>query len=346
MPAYDAMLEVRRSATCSSATSRARRTWPTATRARPAGSASRGDVGPRRDEPRDRHRHRDARLGPDGLRHRAGRVASTSAATRSRRRTSPASRCPITKHNYLVTRVEDIAPTLRAGVLRRAVRPPGPGARRHHEGRAAGVDATSSWDGSPVRLPGYRPEHRAAPRRHQARRRADRRAPSGRSSSAGTASSPQGRASSCASSSRRPASRWPRRCSASAASRRPIRSRLGMMGMHGEAWVNHGHPGVGPHHRARACASTIASPASSRRTRTRAKKIHCELDPAEINKNVRVDVPLVGDVAETLRALMPGRRQAATARAWVGAHPRAEGRLGGPRHPDAAAHAGSSSRRT
>jgi acetolactate synthase-1/2/3 large subunit len=37
----------------------------------------------------------------------------------------------------------------------------------------------------------------------------------------------------------------------------------------------------------------------------RAKKIHCELDPAEINKNVRVDLPIVADVADTLAALLP-----------------------------------------
>jgi acetolactate synthase-1/2/3 large subunit len=36
-----------------------------------------------------------------------------------------------------------------------------------------------------------------------------------------------------------------------------------------------------------------------------AKKIHCELDPAEINKNVPVDIALVGDVRETLESLVP-----------------------------------------
>jgi acetolactate synthase-1/2/3 large subunit len=36
-----------------------------------------------------------------------------------------------------------------------------------------------------------------------------------------------------------------------------------------------------------------------------AKKIHVELDPAEINKNVRADIPLVGDVREILRLLLP-----------------------------------------
>src|SRR5690606_26189583 len=36
-----------------------------------------------------------------------------------------------------------------------------------------------------------------------------------------------------------------------------------------------------------------------------AKKIHIELDPAEINKNVKVDLALLGDVREILQALLP-----------------------------------------
>jgi len=34
------------------------------------------------------------------------------------------------------------------------------------------------------------------------------------------------------------------------------------------------------------------------------KKIHVDIDPSSINKNVRVDVALVGDAAETLTALI------------------------------------------
>jgi acetolactate synthase-1/2/3 large subunit len=36
-----------------------------------------------------------------------------------------------------------------------------------------------------------------------------------------------------------------------------------------------------------------------------AKKIHVEIDPSEINKNVKVDVPLVGDLKEVLDQLLP-----------------------------------------
>jgi acetolactate synthase-1/2/3 large subunit len=37
----------------------------------------------------------------------------------------------------------------------------------------------------------------------------------------------------------------------------------------------------------------------------KAKKIHIEVDPAEINKNIKVDVALVGDLAEVLEQLLP-----------------------------------------
>src|SRR5690606_4336178 len=36
-----------------------------------------------------------------------------------------------------------------------------------------------------------------------------------------------------------------------------------------------------------------------------AKKIHIELDPAEINKNVHVDLPLVGDARQILQQILP-----------------------------------------
>jgi acetolactate synthase-1/2/3 large subunit len=43
------------------------------------------------------------------------------------------------------------------------------------------------------------------------------------------------------------------------------------------------------------------------------RKIHIDIDPSSINKNVRVEVPIVGDVAETMRAILAEwkRRKAA-----------------------------------
>jgi acetolactate synthase I/II/III large subunit len=48
------------------------------------------------------------------------------------------------------------------------------------------------------------------------------------------------------------------------------------------------------------------------------KKIHIDIDPSSINKNVRVDVPLVGDCGETLEALIAGWAKAAPNRLPAG----------------------------
>ncbi len=220
---------------------------------------------------------------------------------------------PITKHNYLVTRVEDIAPMLRQAFYVARSGRPGP----------VLVDITKDaqqastqfvWDGSPVRLPGYRPEHRPGPEEIQ-------------------------RAADLINGAERPLVFCGHGIIASGASNlllefvektgMPVASTLlglggfpathplclGMMGMHGEAWVNTAIQeadlilalGMRFDDRVTGHLATYAK---------RAKKIHCELDPAEINKNVRVDVPLIGDVAETLRALFP-MVAARGRKAWV-----------------------------
>jgi acetolactate synthase-1/2/3 large subunit len=79
---------------------------------------------------------------------------------------------------------------------------------------------------------------------------------------------------------------------------------LGMMGMHGEAWVNQA---IQEADLLIACGmrfddrvtGTLATYAQN------AKKIHIEIDPAEINKNVKADIALIGDLAEVLEALLP-----------------------------------------
>ncbi|HET9743628.1 MAG TPA: biosynthetic-type acetolactate synthase large subunit [Terriglobales bacterium] len=78
---------------------------------------------------------------------------------------------------------------------------------------------------------------------------------------------------------------------------------LGMMGMHGEAWVNHAIQeadlllafGMRFDDRVTGNLKNYAS---------RARKIHIEIDPAEVNKNVRVDLAIVSDLREALRALL------------------------------------------
>ena len=79
---------------------------------------------------------------------------------------------------------------------------------------------------------------------------------------------------------------------------------LGMMGMHGEAWVNHAIQeadlliAVGMRFDDRVTGDL--------RTYARdARKIHIEIDRSEINKNVKVDCALIGDAGEVLERLLP-----------------------------------------
>ncbi len=79
---------------------------------------------------------------------------------------------------------------------------------------------------------------------------------------------------------------------------------LGMMGMHGESWVNESIQesdlllAFGMRFDDRVTGN-LASYAPN------AKKIHIEIDPSEINKNVKVDIALIGDLKEVLRTLLP-----------------------------------------
>jgi acetolactate synthase-1/2/3 large subunit len=79
---------------------------------------------------------------------------------------------------------------------------------------------------------------------------------------------------------------------------------LGMMGMHGESWVNNAIQqsdlllAFGMRFDDRVTGNlALYSPNS--------KKIHIEIDPSEINKNVHADVALIGDLKEVLQLLLP-----------------------------------------
>ncbi len=209
---------------------------------------------------------------------------------------------PITKHNYLITRVEDIEPALReAFYIARSGRP-GP----------VLVDITKDaqqalfdWqpDESPVSLPGYRPDLRAVPAEFA-------------------------RAVELINAAQRPLILGGHGIVMSGAERvfsafvektnipvamtllglggfpasHPLN--LGMMGMHGEAWVNRAIQeadlllafGMRFDDRVTGNLKTYAPDA---------RKIHIDIDPSEIDKNVRVDVGIVGDLRETLEALLP-----------------------------------------
>jgi acetolactate synthase I/II/III large subunit len=90
---------------------------------------------------------------------------------------------------------------------------------------------------------------------------------------------------------------------------------LGMMGMHGEAWVNNSIQeadllialGMRFDDRVTGKLTTFA---------VHAKKIHAEIDPSEINKNVKVDVALPGDLHQTLTALVPAVKER-TRKPWL-----------------------------
>jgi len=79
---------------------------------------------------------------------------------------------------------------------------------------------------------------------------------------------------------------------------------LGMMGMHGEAYVNSAIQradlllafGMRFDDRVTGNLKTYA---------LNSRKIHVEVDPSEIDKNVRVDVKLIADLKATLEALLP-----------------------------------------
>ena len=79
---------------------------------------------------------------------------------------------------------------------------------------------------------------------------------------------------------------------------------LGMMGMHGESWVNHAIQeadlllAFGMRFDDRVTGN-LAHYAPN------ARKIHVEIDPSEINKNVKVDVALIGDLKQALAQLTP-----------------------------------------
>ena len=90
---------------------------------------------------------------------------------------------------------------------------------------------------------------------------------------------------------------------------------LGMMGMHGEAWVNTAIQeadlllafGMRFDDRVTGNLKTYAP---------NARKVHIDIDPAEIGKNVAVDVGLVGDLRDMLENLLPGI-QSAQRTAWL-----------------------------
>lgn len=209
---------------------------------------------------------------------------------------------PITKHNYLVSNVDEIASTIHEAMYVARSGRPGP----------VLVDITKDaqqssteleWNPSDVKLPGYAPDLRASQAEYQ-------------------------RAADLINRAKRPVIFAGHGVMLSGAMRQvldlaertniPIAMTLlgiggvpaqhplnmGMMGMHGEAWVNEAIQeadlllafGMRFDDRVTGNLKTYAP---------NARKIHVDIDPAEFNKNVKVDVALAGDLSMVLADLSP-----------------------------------------
>ena len=209
---------------------------------------------------------------------------------------------PITKHNYLVTRAEDIARTVREAFYIAQSGRPGP-VLIDITKDAQQSSCVFDWEGAAPQLPGYRPDlspsvgdYDKAIELIRAAKRPIILAGHGIILSGATQEVCQ-----LIEHLDIPAAVTLLGLGGIPASH-PLN--LGMMGMHGEAWVNTAIQeadllialGMRFDDRVTGNLNTYAK---------NAKKIHVEIDPAEINKNVKVDVALVGDLREVLRELQP-----------------------------------------
>ncbi len=209
---------------------------------------------------------------------------------------------PITKHNYLVTRAEDIARTMREAFYIAASGRPGP-VLIDITKDAQQATCDFDWEAAAPRLPGYRPDLRALPSEYEKAIELIRSAkrPLILAGHGILVSGAMNIVRDFAEKTNTPVALTLLGIGAFPASH-PLN--LGMMGMHGEAWVNNAIQeadlllafGMRFDDRVTGNVKTYA---------LNAKKIHIEIDPSEINKNVRVDVGLVGDLREVLEELMP-----------------------------------------
>jgi acetolactate synthase I/II/III large subunit len=208
---------------------------------------------------------------------------------------------PITKHNYLITRVEDIMPAIKEAFFLAKSGRPGPVlVDITKDAQAASIDW--EWDPAPVKMRGYRPE------RPVARRDLDKAVALIRESRRPVILAGQGVIQSGA---MRELIEFAERIDSPIAMTllglggvpASHRLNLGMMGMHGEAWVNHAIQeadllmafGMRFDDRVTGNTKTYAP---------NAKKIHVDIDASEINKNIRVDAPIEADLRETLKDLL------------------------------------------
>ena len=208
---------------------------------------------------------------------------------------------PITKHSYLVTRVEDIMPAMKEAFhLAKSGRPGPVLVDITKDAQIAKVDW--EWDAEPVKMRGYRPKQSAS------RSELARAVELIQASRKPVILAGQGILQSGA---MREVREFAERINSPVAmtllglgglpASHPLN--IGMMGMHGEAWVNHAIQeadlllafGMRFDDRVTGNLKTYAP---------HAKKIHIDIDPSEINKNVTADAAIVADLRETLRELL------------------------------------------
>jgi acetolactate synthase-1/2/3 large subunit len=221
---------------------------------------------------------------------------------------------PITKHNYLVTKPGDIARAIREAFYIAKSGRPGP-VLVDITKDAQQMTTEFDWEGAAPRLPGYRPSYHAP-------------------------AAEFARAAELINSAKRPLILAGQGILKSGTTDEvlklaktagiPITTtllgigvipassefNLGMMGMHGEAWVNEAIQqadllialGMRFDDRVTGNLKTYA---------LNAKKIHVDIDPTEINKNVPVDVALIGDLREVLALIQPQVKKADHAEWWA-----------------------------
>jgi acetolactate synthase I/II/III large subunit len=209
---------------------------------------------------------------------------------------------PITKHNYLVTSASEVARTIREAFYIAKSGRPGPVLIDITKDAQQGT-CKFDWEGAAPQLPAYRPDHspnagdfeRALALINKAKR------PIILAGHGIILSGATELVKKFAEKAHVPIAMTLLGIGAIPASH-PLN--LGMMGMHGESWVNTAIQeadlllafGMRFDDRVTGNLKNYAP---------NAKKIHIEIDPAEINKNVRIDVALVGDLGEVLEELIP-----------------------------------------
>ena len=208
---------------------------------------------------------------------------------------------PITKHSYLVTRPQDIMPAIKEAFHLAKSGRPGP-VLVDITKDAQNASVEWAWDATPVKMRGYRP--RLTVSKSELGKAADLI----RSAKKPVILAGQGILQSGAMAE---VKSFAERINAPVAmtllglggfpASHPLN--IGMMGMHGEAWVNHAIQeadlllafGMRFDDRVTGNLATYA---------VNARKIHIDIDPSEINKNVKADAAIVADLRQALIDLL------------------------------------------